>query len=143
MTTDPLVIGIGNPDRGDDAAGVLVSRALTTVRTKELPDCTALLDVWENESHVIVVDAMRSGRTPGTGLRFDAKKSSLPVKTFSSTHSFGLAETVELGRALNRLPTCLVVFGIEVGALPHGGRLTASVKDGVESVVSTIEAGDA
>ena len=58
MTTDPLVIGIGNPDRGDDAAGVLVSRALTTVRTKELPDCTALLDVWANESHVIVVDAM-------------------------------------------------------------------------------------
>ena len=140
--TDPLVIGIGNPDRGDDAAGVLVSRSLTTTRTKELPDCTALLDVWENEKNVIVVDAMRSGQAPGTVMRFDARKSSLPTKTFSSTHSFGLAETIELGRALNRLPTCLVVFGIEVGAMPHGGRITARVKDGVESVVAEIEAGE-
>lgn len=140
--TDPLVVGIGNPDRGDDAAGMLVARALTTTRVKELPDCTSLLDVWESENVVVVVDAMRSGREPGSVTRYDALREVLPVKSFSSTHSFGLAETVELARALNRLPGRLVIFGIEAGIFDHGHRVSAAVKDAIADVVATIEAGE-
>lgn len=142
MTSDPLIIGIGNPDRGDDAAGILVTRALTGHRTKELPDCTTLIDVWEGERNVVVVDAMRSGRRPGTVGRFDAGETQLPAKSFSSTHSFGLAEAVELGRILNRLPDSLVIYGIELGHVAAGFDVSTTVERAVASIVTILEEGE-
>jgi hydrogenase maturation protease len=135
---DPLVVGIGNPDRGDDAVGVLVVRCLPGLRTVELADCSGLLDVWDDESNVIVVDAMRSGNHPGTVRRFDASRSVLPTATFPSTHSFGLGETVELGRALDRLPDRLIIYGIEAARFDHGGQVTAAVRDALEEAVTAI-----
>jgi hydrogenase maturation protease len=135
---DPLVVGIGNPDRGDDAVGVLVARSLGGMRTTELADCSGLLDLIDEEDTVIVVDAMRSGEPPGTVKRFEAAKSSLPTRTFPSTHSFGLGETVELGRALHRLPDEMIIYGIEAGDLEHGTRLTAAVRDAMDDVVKAI-----
>lgn len=135
---DPLVIGIGNPDRGDDALGLIAVRALSGVRTKELTDCSGLIDVWDGEDHVIVVDAMRSGDTPGTTRRFDAIDAQLPTRSFPSTHSFGLGEIVELGRALDRLPDQLIIFGVEADTLDHGKDVSPSVSRGLQEVVSAI-----
>lgn len=135
---DPLIVGIGNPDRGDDAIGVLVVRSLPGLRTIELADCSGLLDVWEDESDVIVVDAMRSGDHPGTVRRFDASSSVLPTATFPSTHSFGLGETVELGRALDRLPDRLIIYGIEATRFDPGGQVTSAVRDALEEAVAAI-----
>lgn len=134
-----LVIGLGNPERGDDAAGVLVARGLHGSRTKEVGDCAELIDLWDGEESVIVIDAMRSGAEPGTVIRFDVGQTRLPARAFPSTHSFGLAETVELARALDRLPAELVIFGIESSGFSHGRRLTAAVKEAVGDVIRTIE----
>lgn len=134
-----LVIGIGNPDRGDDAAGVMVVRGLTGTRTRELADCSELIEAWDREPDVVVVDAMRSGREPGTVMRFDATHHELPARAFPSSHSFGLAETVELGRALGRFPKRLVILGIEASGFAHGRRLSSSVRDAVSDVIETIE----
>lgn len=139
MTTDRLVVGVGNTDRGDDAAGILVARALECTRSKELVDCVALLELWDGESEVVVVDAMRSGKAPGTVFRFDVTASELPVRTSSSTHSFGLAETIELGRALGRLPARLIVLGIEAEELGPGNRLSAAVEQAIAEVAAAID----
>jgi hydrogenase maturation protease len=136
---DPLVIGIGNSDRGDDAIGLMVVRALSGLRTKELADCSGLLDVWEAEDHVIVVDAMRSGGTPGTVQRFDMAAEGLPTRSFPSTHSFGLGEMVELGRALGRLPDLLIIYGIEADHLDHGRSISPAVSKALVEAVSAIE----
>ena len=141
MTGDRLVIGIGNTERGDDAAGILVARALERTRSKELIDCVALLELWDGENDVVVVDAMRSGKVPGTVSRFDVTASELPLRTSSSTHSFGLAETIELGRALGRLPSSLMVLGIEVDGLGPGNELSAAVEQTISEVVADIDGG--
>lgn len=126
-----LVIGIGNRDRGDDAAGLLVADRLTSERTGLRSDCTDLMDLWEGEDEVVVVDAMRTGRPAGTVTRIDAAHTPLPAGQFGSSHSFGLAETVELARVLGTLPERLVIYGIEgtdftVGANPSRA-VTAAV----------------
>lgn len=139
MTPDKLVIGIGNSDRGDDAAGILVARGLQRTRVRELADCASLIDAWEGETDVVVVDAMRSGAAPGAVLRFDASVSEVPMRTVSSTHSLGLAETIELGRALGRLPARLVVLGIEADRFEHGGTPSDAVMEAVSEVVTAIE----
>jgi hydrogenase maturation protease len=115
-----LIIGIGNPDRGDDAAGVLVARHVHRGRVIEWADCSSLLDLWEDANDVIVIDAMHSGRPAGTIQRFDAWSERLPAGCFVSTHAMGVAETVEMARALDRLPDRLIVYGIEASDVTPG-----------------------
>ena len=134
----PLVIGLGSPDRGDDAVGSAVARAVATrrpeVKVVDHEDPTALLDLWAGHSPVVVVDAVRSGAQAGTVHWLETGPASPPVRTragmrslHGGTHAVGLAEMVELGRALGRLPARLVVVGIEAERFDHGAPLTPRV----------------
>jgi hydrogenase maturation protease len=68
-----LVIGIGNPDRGDDAAGLAVARRVRAAAarrdvtvTELIGDQLALLDIWDGVKDVYVIDAVCSGGAPGS-----------------------------------------------------------------------------
>jgi hydrogenase maturation protease len=50
------------------------------------------------------------------------------VALLRSTHAFGLAEAVELARALGRLPRFLVVYGVEGKCFTPGAALSAGVE---------------
>ena len=133
----PRVIGLGNPLRGDDAAGLLVARrvrelAPTEVEAVELEgEPVRLLDAWEGAELAVVVDAVRSGAGDGEASWFDVSREPLPAEAATaSTHALGLADVIELGRALGRLPARLIVIGIEgaefeAGAAPSGAVLRA------------------
>jgi hydrogenase maturation protease len=140
MTPERLVIGIGNPDRGDDAAGVQVARKVHGGRTIEWADCSVLMELWDSHDDVIIVDAMNSGLPPGTVCRFDALNEQLPAHAFPSTHAFGVAETVELARSLGRLPKRLTIYGIEVSDLELGAHLSEEVADAVVRLAGEIDA---
>lgn len=138
MTTT-LVLGIGNPDRGDDGAGVAVARAVTGARVEELRDCSTLIARWANEERVVVVDAMKSGAEPGTITEIDGLREQLGTGTFPSTHSFGLAESLELARVTGRLPGSLIIYAIEGERFEHGHGLTPAVEEAVHEVLALIE----
>ncbi|GAB2856647.1 hydrogenase maturation protease [Nocardioides pacificus] len=133
-----LVIGLGTPDAGDDAVGGVVAREVATrlpaVTVVDHEDPTTLLDLWAGHSPVVVVDAVRSGAPAGTVHWLATGAAGPPLGAGAwrssgrrSTHAVGLAEMVELGRALGRLPESLVVVGVEAGGLDHGESLTPSV----------------
>lgn len=138
MSRGPLFVGVGHPDRGDDAAGVLAVRRLQGLRTAELSDCTDLFEVWAAEDEVIVIDAMVTGAAVGTVRRFDVDEFTLPVGAFPSTHAFGLAETVELARALGTLPPSLTIFGIEAGNVGLGEPLSPQVARAIGNLVERL-----
>ncbi|SRR5579875_3561633 len=145
MGAPVLVIGIGNEYRGDDGVGLAVVRAL---RTRQLEntrlmecdgDCTVLFEAWKDVDKVILVDAVVSGASAGTISRFDAHTQALPANyTFSSTHAFGIAETLALARALGQLPPCLIVYGIEGKSFASGESLTPQVKKALPNVVEQV-----
>jgi hydrogenase maturation protease len=56
----------------------------------------------------------------------------------SSTHSFGVAEAVELARALGRPPARVVVFGIEGRDFTPGEGLSPDVGAAVDEVVRRV-----
>ncbi len=146
--TATLVIGIGNDDRHDDAAGLATARLLrsgadslgTTPRVIERTgEATDLLEAWADEPTVIVVDAMVSGAPPGTVRRFDATNEPLPLPPpGASTHGLGLAEAVGLARALGRLPARLVLIGIEGADFSPGAGLSPEVAAGVEAAARLV-----
>jgi hydrogenase maturation protease len=135
-----VVIGVGNPVRGDDGVGIEVVRRLGTGTVAASP--IQLIDLWEGADEVVVIDAARAGARAGTIHRFEVGSEPLPTRVLAaSTHSVGVAEVIELARALNRLPARLLVYGIEAGDLSHVGVLSPEVEAAVSKVVA--EVGDA
>jgi hydrogenase maturation protease len=138
-----LVVGIGT-ERGDDAAGLLAARRLRTAGTPaavaELAgDLTALLELWQPDDRVAVVDAVRTGAAPGTVHVLDATTRPLPATmSTASTHALSLADAVELGRALGRLPARIVVYGIEGACWADGTQPTAAVTAAVDRVTALL-----
>jgi hydrogenase maturation protease len=139
------VIGVGNRWRADDAAGLAVAEQLRgrladgVELLEREGEPTGLIDSWEGADEVWVVDTVSSGAQPGTLHRVDATEQALPAGLFrGSTHHLGLAEAVELARALGRLPGRLVVYGIEGARFDVGERLTPEVEAAVGRVADAV-----
>jgi hydrogenase maturation protease len=137
IVSEPLIIGCGNTNRGDDAAGLLVVRHLRSAGADALEfegDGLALVALWTPESDVILIDAMRSGRSVGDIAEWDAHAGPPPPETVPfSTHSFGVGQGIELARVIGRLPRTLRVFGIE------GERFDIGAKPSEEVIAAAME----
>lgn len=135
-----LVVGVGHRDRGDDGAGPAVAARLAALAPWGVDavawegDPIALLDRWAGYARVVVVDATRSGAAAGTVRDLD-EHGPFRVDRATSSHGFGLAETIALGRVLGRLPGAFDLIGIEGGGFVVGAPLTPAVADAVEAVV--------
>ena len=139
-----LVIGIGNPDRGDDAVGLAVARKVRDtapgdVTVRELDgDQLKLLDVWDGADEVYVVDAVCSGGQPGATYRFDVTGPLGARFAHRGTHTFSLAEVIELARALGRLPARLAGYGIEATTFALGAGLSPEAEAAADAVAGQI-----
>jgi hydrogenase maturation protease len=135
-----LVIGVGNPLRGDDGVGAAVVTQLRwAAADHSLSGSFELLDMWADHDDVVVVDAMVSTEPAGTIRVFDAAASPLPRGTLTSTHGVGIAETIELGRRLGVLPDRLTVYGIAVGDVDDGCHLSPPVAAAAAAVASEVD----
>ena len=137
-----VVLGVGNPARGDDGAGLACIRDLRRTRPR-LPSFVRLVEagsVPENftgrvrvfgPSHVIVVDAARAGRRPGA--IFVVQPSRIAHEDVSS-HRVPLSW---LARYLAETIGCRVlIIGIQPGRTEPGRPLSVAVGKSVERVTA-------
>jgi len=167
-----VIVGVGNAWRRDDGAGPAVATAVRghlgrsrrsgpdggpvdghghRIEVIDLDGETArLIDAWDGAELAVVVDAVRTGRTPGELHRLDAASDEAGglrwtsgcagatrsvadiADPSSSSHGLGVAQAVELARVLGRLPRRLVLVGVEGVDFGPGDALTAAVADAVE-----------
>lgn len=143
-----LVIGTGNEQCGDDAIGPLVARRVQALHLPGVEvhagdfDPLSLIDLWKDAGAVILIDAMSSGRAPGTIERFEAHARALPSGPFparhASTHSMGVPEAIELSRALRQLPGRFIVYGVEGRNFSPGSPLSPEVDPAMDRVVEQL-----
>lgn len=153
--TRTLVVGLGNPHRGDDGVGLAV---LSELQSRGVSEDTTLLDggmagldlvlEFMGRSRVLVIDAARFGGTAGETRRFDLLETELPGIRWNVGHAHGLAAAVELARALRVLPQQLVLYAVEPSELDvqaytedateHAPRLSAPVARAVPAVLSEV-----
>lgn len=145
MTAQILIVGIGHPDRGDDAVGRVVAVRLrerqppNVVIAETHGEAAALLDLIAGQDDVIIVDAGLSGGKPGSIHRLDTVAAPLPRPMFAtSSHAIGLAESIELARTLGTLPRRCIVFAIEGRSFNLGEGLSPPVAGAVEEVVERV-----
>jgi hydrogenase maturation protease len=143
------VIGCGNADAGDDAAGILAVAeariALEAVPGVEVVPHASPLEIvhlLEGADAVVVVDAVRTsggGRVPGTPVRAEAGPGGLPaeIRSSLSSHGLGVAEAVGLAAAIGSAPR-IVVLGIEAEEAAPGAGLSRAVRRGVSVLAEMI-----
>jgi hydrogenase maturation protease len=140
-----VLVGVGNPYRGDDGAGPAVAERVRShapagveVVTCE-QEASRVIDAFEGADSAVLVDAVSSGAEPGTVHRFDAADGPVPARAFrSSTHAFGVGEAIELARALGKLPASVIVYGIEGSAFAAGEGLSPAVEGAVDRAAEAV-----
>ena len=134
-----LVIGVGNPLRGDDGVGPVVAEALCTVLGPDweyLPFSGSGLDLvtaLAGREQVVVIDALVNDAVAvGECCRITPPVTPLP-ESFPSSHRAGVLEAFALARRLGLpLPEELTVFGIGVTA-----EALADYREGLTEALSS------
>jgi len=142
-----LVVGIGNPDRGDDGVGPLVVRQVAEHLPPDLichvgiiertGDALALIDDWAGRDAVVLVDA--AAPVSVRVHRIDLLEDRLPDDmSLSSTHAFGVAAAVGLARTLGLLPRRVIVYAVEGEQFVPGAPVSEAVAAAVAGVATLV-----
>lgn len=139
-----VVIGVGNPWRGDDALGLEVAERVK-LRAPDLEvkayrgDVLDVCAAWNHAELAVVVDAMASNESPGTIRRYDVRGATLPYAAFrGSTHALGLGDAVALACAIGALPPRLVVYGVVGARFDLGQVMSPAVARVLDDLVERI-----
>jgi hydrogenase maturation protease len=131
------LVGLGNPYRGDDAAGLILFDRLKNspalmgarfIRAEANPE-NHLQEILDGGAGLVVfIDAARFGGRPGEIVWVDEDR----IDSASvSTHSFSLRAVIDFLR-LHR-PFVFKVLAIQSGATGFGAALSPAVRLGVET----------
>lgn len=136
-----MIIGCGTPERGDDAAGLLVARRLREhglAVHEHSGDGLALIEMWKRNDHVILVDAVVTGSAPGSVMMWDGRDAPVAADAFQTTHAFGIGDAIRLAKAIGRMAARMTIYGIEGSRFDTGSAPSRAVLEGVEQVVQAI-----
>ncbi len=142
-----LVVGLGNPDRGDDGVGPVVARELSGVLPTDVAitwpsgDVLSLIAAWSGFDAVIFIDAAAPARTPGCIHRFDLAKTELPRGlNYASSHALSVADAIGLARVLRQAPQDIIVYVVEGTSFACGAPMTPEVADAAVKVTGHVVA---
>jgi hydrogenase maturation protease len=139
--TETLILGLGNPLRGDDGIGPAVIDWLCARGVP--PDVTTLDDgaadlglvlTLADYRRVIVVDAADMGRAPGEWARFTPDRLRLEHASRLSLHAAGLSDVLALSAALGLSPEAVIIYGVQPASVDWSAGLSAEAQRAVPEV---------
>ena len=145
-----MVIGIGNILCSDEGVGVHVVnelRRMTLPPNVKIFDCgtngMAVLEAMDGAKKAIIVDAVSSGKEPGTVHVYmieDLVRMGDGLFKLVSLHQFDLLATLKLAELTNvyRIPPKVVIIGVEVKSLECSLELSDEVRKAIPEVIETI-----
>jgi len=148
MTMQPrtLVLGIGNTVMSDDGVGVKVVQRLKDAY--RFDDAVALVDggtlgldllpMLEGIEHLIVVDAVETGKAPGTCVRLTGEELPIALETKVSPHQMGLKDLLSVAELLGHKPREMVLIGVQPASIEMDTELTEVVAAKVEVLIDNV-----
>lgn len=141
-----MVLGVGNILFTDEGVGIHAVEFLREryefAQNVSLEDGGVLgmnlLGVISEADHLIVIDAVRDGREPGTLYRLRGEEIPKRVYAKNSLHQVDLLEALTLCQALDKAPETVIV-GIEPRDIQTVGlQLTPPVRQKVDDLISMV-----
>ncbi|NOZ55111.1 MAG: hydrogenase maturation protease [Gammaproteobacteria bacterium] len=148
-TTKTLIVGLGSP-YGDDQVGWMACERLK-MEIGHLPAmkfviCDRSGIEWmtklSSAGQVIFIDAMRSGKKPGTVRKIDlstAEWSEYPARL--SSHGINIKDAIDVAQSLGELPEIISAWGIELEQCNYESGLSESVKTALPTLLANIKSG--
>ncbi|KVQ42530.1 hydrogenase maturation protease [Burkholderia cepacia] len=141
------VIGVGNPDRGDDGIGCLVAKRLAGRLPADVSLLTRggdVMDIGDDMADIdalVCIDAAAPTGSPGQISRIDLAGQTLGQGTsFASSHGLGLADAIALAEALGTAPRDIVIYAIEGASFGPGAAITPGVAAAADVVADRVVA---
>ena len=136
------VVGIGSPFRSDDIAGHLVIDLLNekigekVVLKNVLGDPAELINIFSSFNSFYLIDACQN---LDSWQRIDLSKESIEDESAkTSTHGFGLSDSINMAKNLNLLPNKLILYALNGYNYEVGDTVSEKTLISVESVVEAI-----
>jgi hydrogenase maturation protease len=141
-----LVLGIGNLVMSDDAVGVLVVQQLQLryrfPNNVEVMDGGTLgldlLPKLENITNLIIIDAVETGKEPGTCIRLCGEELPIALETKVSPHQMGLKDLLAVSGLMGHSPKEMVLIGVQPESIEMEIGLTAKVEAKLETLISNV-----
>lgn len=141
-----LVLGVGNVIMSDDGVGVRVVQELK--REYRFPHCVEVVDggtlgldllpMLEGKSHLIMVDAVETGKRPGTCVRLTGEELPIALETRLSPHQMGLKDLLAVARLTGSAPTSMVLIGVQPRSIEVDEELSPEVELQVETMKGAV-----
>ena len=146
MSKRIVVLGLGNILMKDEGIGVHAIRELEKL---QLPENVELIDggtaglaafaSLKDVEKLIIIDALKSGRTPGTIYRFHPKDLFNNSSAHAlSLHQIGVLETIAILEKTGNLPKGIVIVGIEPKEIAWGTELTNDIRDKMPDIIDIV-----
>lgn len=134
---DIAIVGIGNPERGDDGVGWAVIDLLENKSDiplyKVRDDFFELVELFAEHKTVFCIDGclMKEGYK-----RIDARKEKIPSDiSNTSTHGLNLSQAIAMAESLDQLPSTLIVYAIGIEQYEVGTKISSKVLHQAETIV--------
>ncbi len=131
-----VVLGVGNLLRQDEGVGVHAVRALVEADYGEevvfVDGGTAVFDAlagWREIGKLVVIDALRAGREPGSIVRVSLREVADRTAPALSVHEQGLLDALALLQQGGLRVGEIVIYGVEPGETGWGTELSEPVAD--------------
>jgi hydrogenase maturation protease len=131
-----VVLGVGNILLSDEGVGVRTIEKLQL--TYNLPPEVVVIDGGttgmemledlSNADHIIIIDAVRSGKAPASIVRLADEQVPVFFKTKLSPHQIGLSDVLATLAFIGEQPGGVTIFGVEPVSLETGMALTPQVE---------------
>ena len=139
------VLGMGNTLRGDDGIGPHI---IDELKKKNLPDSIELVDIgsdafsiidhFEKEQPVLVIDCAQMGKEPGEIVKFEVKDENLPILDKAiSIHGFGFSDVYKLATNLYKNIQCTII-GVQPKSLEFNTGLSDEVKNKIPLIIKMV-----
>ncbi len=141
-----LVLGIGNTVMSDDGVGVKVVQRIQ--REYRFPESVSVVDggtlgldllpMLEQIDNLIVVDAVETGKEPGTCVRLTGEELPIALETKVSPHQMGLKDLLAVARLLGHFPREMVLIGVQPESIEMDTELTPKIEAQVEILIDNV-----
>lgn len=140
-----VVLCLGNPYLRDDGVGVAVAKELqrrnlgegTLVRAHQTFDLW-LLSEFSGASRLFIVDAVRSGSSPGTVTEFEVAPRPGPLSSLPGLHSLELHDLIDFASRMGLLSCQVTIIGVEPKNCEVGEGLSPEVERAIPEVVALV-----
>jgi hydrogenase maturation protease len=143
-----VLLGLGNVLLGDDGIGVVALQRLAA-EAGETPGVEyvdggtlgmALLDYFEPDATLILIDAVRTDAAPGTVVVLEGEDVARAASARLSPHQVGVADLLDAAELLGRTPRRLVLVGVVPQSISLSIDRTPVVQSALPALLEAVRA---